>query len=91
MYWKLYRVEKKSDKKSQVGYTEILTEVPLNETEASYDTPLLSFPPLSMDYDLYKAVFRIEVSIINNQSINQMIDKSSDISTKESINLLISD
>ena len=50
------------DEDSQVGKKEDLTEVFINETLRSWNESDLIIPPLTLDYDIYKAVYRFEVS-----------------------------
>ena len=50
------------DEDSQIGKKEDLTEIFINETLRSWNESDLIIPPLTFDYDLYKAVYRFEVS-----------------------------
>ena len=61
MTWFIYSVEIKKDPASQAGFIEELTEIQINETVPSYRSSMISIPPRTLDYGLYKLVFKLEI------------------------------
>eukprot|EP00095_Tigriopus_kingsejongensis_P012230 maker-scaffold528_size145933-snap-gene-0.29 protein:Tk12230 transcript:maker-scaffold528_size145933-snap-gene-0.29-mRNA-1 annotation:"hypothetical protein IscW_ISCW000316" len=61
MTWRLYEVYLIPDESSQIGVKEDLIELPLNNTNPSWNSSILSLPPMTYDFGLYKAVFKLEV------------------------------
>ena len=61
MLWSAYSVAIKKDPNSQTGLIEELTEMQINETIPTYMSALLEVPPNTLDYGLYKLVFKLEI------------------------------
>ena len=61
MTWFAYSVSISADPSFQAGYRETLVEVQINETVPTYKSSLLTIPPLTLDYGLYKLVFKLEI------------------------------
>ena len=64
MTWRAFEVTVIKDEESQIGLTEELKEIQINETIPSWQQSVLDVPALTFDYGLHKLVFRFQVSFL---------------------------
>lgn len=64
MSWRLYQAYFIPDESSQIGVKEDLVEIPLRDTNPSWNLSVLVVPGLTYDVGVYKAVFRLDVRSI---------------------------
>ncbi len=59
--WKIFKADLEDDPSHHTGKREVLTNIPINESLASWNTSMLDVRSLFLNYGLHKLVFRFQV------------------------------